>query len=196
MSESRLPSRNSQPSRSRATAVRSTSMRRVAVVRGRRGGLGQLQAVVGDGPSQREGGRRVPVRAVADLPAAGNSSAGQFVINGAWTRRLVGRLTAGLGWLTSCLGVPSTYSQATLFDKTELDLVEQFLRAGRHPSERLTVNLGVRLDHRDAVDRDCRQRGARTSRANSRRAIRRRPGAWFIRVTKVSVRASSAAASR
>ena len=44
---------------------------RVAVVRGGADEVGKLPAVVVDGPSQREGGIRIPVAAVADPAAAG-----------------------------------------------------------------------------------------------------------------------------
>ena len=73
------------------------------------------------------------------------STGGNFVHNGASTlRRSDGN--GGLGMADFLLGRPSTFSQATQFNKSEYVATNSFFAQDDIRVKRLTVNLGVRLD--------------------------------------------------
>ena len=109
-------------SRSTAIPVRSTSIPRSRRAEGVEGGLGQLQAVVGDGPPQRETGRRVRLQVAEDLPHHNSCQASSSSMAGDARCRYG---SGGLGWTTSDGGA-GTYSQATCSTRT-MDLVDPLL---------------------------------------------------------------------
>jgi hypothetical protein len=75
-----------------------------------------------------------------------NSSSGQFVFNGEGTRRLSDG-SGGLGMADFLLGSPASYSQATLFDKTDWTWSSHYFVQDDVRINRMTLNLGLRVDH-------------------------------------------------
>ena len=75
-----------------------------------------------------------------------NSSSGQFLFTGVGTRRLSDG-NGGLGMADFLLGKAESYSQQTLFDKTDWTWSNSYFLQDDVRIDRVTLNLGLRADY-------------------------------------------------